>query len=65
MRDRGPTAGRVFAVLVTYRRPRALATMLDRLSAQELPFETLFVIDNGSRKPLGVIHLHDLVKAGL
>ena len=26
---------------------------------------SLFVIDNGSRKPLGVIHLHDLVKAGL
>jgi arabinose-5-phosphate isomerase len=26
---------------------------------------SLFVIENGSKKPLGVIHLHDLVKAGL
>lgn len=26
---------------------------------------SLFVIDNGSKKPLGVIHLHDLVKAGI
>ncbi len=26
---------------------------------------SLFVVANGSKKPLGVIHLHDLVKAGL
>ncbi|MBM4298379.1 MAG: CBS domain-containing protein, partial [Deltaproteobacteria bacterium] len=26
---------------------------------------SLFVVENGSKKPLGVIHLHDLVKAGL
>ena len=26
---------------------------------------SLFVVDNGSKKPLGVIHLHDLVKAGI
>lgn len=26
---------------------------------------SLFVLENGSRKPLGVIHLHDLVKAGI
>lgn len=25
----------------------------------------LFVLENGSKKPLGVIHLHDLVKAGI
>lgn len=26
---------------------------------------SLFVVENGSKKPLGVIHLHDLVKAGI
>ena len=26
---------------------------------------SLFVLENGSKKPLGVIHLHDLVKAGI
>ena len=26
---------------------------------------SLFVLENGSNKPLGVIHLHDLVKAGI
>ena len=26
---------------------------------------SLFVVDHGGRKPLGVIHLHDLVKAGI
>jgi arabinose-5-phosphate isomerase len=26
---------------------------------------SLFVLDNGSKKPLGVVHLHDLVKAGI
>lgn len=26
---------------------------------------SLFVLENGGRKPLGVIHLHDLVKAGI
>ena len=26
---------------------------------------SLFVLENGSRKPLGVIHLHDIVKAGI
>ncbi len=26
---------------------------------------SLFVVDNGGKKPLGVIHLHDLVKAGI
>jgi arabinose-5-phosphate isomerase len=26
---------------------------------------SLFILDNGSKKPLGVVHLHDLVKAGI
>jgi arabinose-5-phosphate isomerase len=42
----------------------ALAT--EAMSVMErYTITSLFVIDNGSRKPLGVIHLHDLVKAGL
>ena len=42
----------------------ALAT--EAMSVMErYTITSLFVIDNGSRKPLGVVHLHDLVKAGL
>lgn len=26
---------------------------------------SLFVLENGSRRPIGVIHLHDLIKAGI
>lgn len=32
---------------------------------ERFPITSLFVLENGSGKPLGVIHLHDLVKAGL
>jgi glycosyltransferase involved in cell wall biosynthesis len=38
--------GRLHGVLVTYRRPDALATMLEKLSAQERPIDRLFVVDN-------------------
>jgi glycosyltransferase involved in cell wall biosynthesis len=47
MGERPLPGSRVFGVLVTYRRPHALATMLARLSAQTLVFESLFVVDNG------------------
>jgi hypothetical protein len=26
---------------------------------------SLFVLDSGSKKPRGIVHLHDLVKTGL
>jgi hypothetical protein len=26
---------------------------------------SLFVLDGGSKRPRGIVHLHDLVKAGL
>ena len=26
---------------------------------------SLFVLDSGSKRPRGIVHLHDLVKAGL
>lgn len=32
---------------------------------EEHAITSLFVLENGSRKPLGVIHLHDLLKAGI
>ncbi len=32
---------------------------------EQYPITSLFVLQNGSRKPVGVIHLHDLVKAGI
>ena len=38
--------GRLHGVLVTFRRPDALATMLEKLSAQERPIDHLFVVDN-------------------
>jgi len=41
-----PATGRVLGVLVTYRRPRALATMLGRLAAQAPALASLLVIDN-------------------
>jgi arabinose-5-phosphate isomerase len=32
---------------------------------EQYPITSLFVVEDGSSKPLGVIHLHDLVQAGL
>jgi len=32
---------------------------------EQRPITSLFVLANGSRKPIGVIHLHDLVKSGI
>jgi hypothetical protein len=32
---------------------------------ERYPITSLFVLKNGSRTPLGLIHLHDLVKSGL
>jgi len=38
---------------------RALAVM------EEYSITSLFVLQNGGRKPIGIIHLHDLLKAGI
>jgi arabinose-5-phosphate isomerase len=32
---------------------------------EQRPITSLFVLENGSKRPIGVIHLHDLVKAGI
>jgi glycosyltransferase involved in cell wall biosynthesis len=45
----------VLGVLVTYRRPRALATMLARLAAQEAPPEALLVVDNAGMPETGAV----------
>jgi arabinose-5-phosphate isomerase len=32
---------------------------------ERYPITSLFIVDNGTKKPQGVVHLHDLVKAGI
>jgi arabinose-5-phosphate isomerase len=32
---------------------------------EQFPITALFIIDQQNRKPIGVIHLHDIIKAGV
>jgi arabinose-5-phosphate isomerase len=32
---------------------------------EKFPITSLFVLEHGTRKPVGIVHLHDLIKAGL
>jgi arabinose-5-phosphate isomerase len=32
---------------------------------EQYPITSLFVLDNGSKRPIGVVHLHDLIQAGI
>ena len=32
---------------------------------EKFPITSLFVLDHGTKKPVGIVHLHDLIKAGL
>lgn len=32
---------------------------------EKFPITSLFVLENNTKKPLGIVHLHDLVKAGI
>jgi len=32
---------------------------------ERYPITSLFVLENGSQRPLGIIHLHDLIKSGV
>lgn len=43
-------ASRIFGILVTFRRPNDLATMLDRLTSQTRQLDLLTVIDNSPNK---------------
>jgi arabinose-5-phosphate isomerase len=51
------------------RNPKTIAA--EKLAAEavavmeQYPITSLFVLENDGRKPLGVIHLHDLIKSGL
>jgi len=51
------------------RNPKTIAS--DSLAAEAVdvmeqrPITSLFVLANGSKRPIGVIHLHDLVKSGI
>ena len=51
------------------RNPKTIAA--DSLAAEAValmeqrPITSLFVLENGSKRPVGVIHLHDLVNAGI
>jgi arabinose-5-phosphate isomerase len=51
------------------RKPKTIAAQTLAAEAvavmEQYPITSLFVLQNGSRKPVGVIHLHDLVKAGI
>ena len=41
---------------------QALATMEGNLPR---PITSLFVLEKGSAKPIGILHLHDILKAGI
>jgi len=32
---------------------------------EKFPITSLFVLEHGTKKPVGIVHLHDLIKAGL
>jgi arabinose-5-phosphate isomerase len=32
---------------------------------EQFPITSLFIVDHGSKKPIGIIHLHDIIKAGI
>ena len=45
--------------------PDALAAeALHQMNTATSPFTTLFVVD-AAQKPLGILHIHDLLRAGL
>lgn len=44
--------------------PEALAARAVEVM-EEYSITSLFVLQNGGRRPLGVVHLHDLIKAGI
>jgi len=51
------------------RNPKTIVTDLLAAEAvhvmEQYPITSLFVVENGSNRPIGVIHLHDLIKAGI
>jgi arabinose-5-phosphate isomerase len=68
LEKKGDIFGLKAAELMT-RGPKAIAA--DMLAAEavavmeQFPITSLFILDQQSKKPIGVIHLHDIIKAGV
>jgi arabinose-5-phosphate isomerase len=60
----GLTAGELMT-----RGPKAIAAQMLAVDAvammEQFPITSLFILDQESKKPIGVIHLHDIIKAGV
>jgi len=60
---------RLKAAELMTRNPKAIAGEMLAAEAvavmEQFPITSLFILDRESRKPIGVIHLHDIIKAGI
>ena len=68
LEKKGDIFGLKAAELMT-RRPKAIAAEMLAAEAvavmEQFPITSLFILDQQSKKPIGVIHLHDIIKAGV
>jgi arabinose-5-phosphate isomerase len=60
---------RLKAAQLMTRGPKAIAAEMLAAEAvavmEQFPITSLFIVDQQSKKPIGVIHLHDIIKAGV
>jgi len=60
---------RLKAAELMTRGPKAIAAEMLAAEAvavmEQFPITSLFIVDQQSKKPIGVIHLHDIIKAGV
>ena len=68
LEKKGDIFGLKAAELMT-RGPKAIAAEMLAAEAvavmEQFPITSLFILDQQSKKPIGVIHLHDIIKAGV
>lgn len=68
LEKKGDIFGLKAAELMT-RSPKAIAAEMLAAEAvavmEQFPITSLFILDQQSKKPIGVIHLHDIIKAGV
>lgn len=68
LEKKGDIFGLKAAELMT-RGPKAIAAEMLAAEAvavmEQFPITSLFIVDQQSKKPIGVIHLHDIIKAGV
>jgi arabinose-5-phosphate isomerase len=68
LEKKGDIFGLKAAELMT-RGPKAIAAEMLAAEAvavmEQFPITALFILDQQSKKPIGVIHLHDIIKAGV